>query len=59
MAGGPKKTKRQRNKPCKPRGVPSKGLRRDGKHPLTPLERVLLGKGQYVTFKPVGSVRHP
>lgn len=38
--------------------VTSKGLRKHSKHPLSAVERVLVGKGQYQSFKPVGSVSH-
>jgi hypothetical protein len=38
--------------------VTSKGLRKHSKHPLSPVERVLVGKGQYQSFRPVGSVQH-
>ena len=45
-------TKRKRNKPCKPPGVPSKGLHGAVRHPLTALQKVLAGKGQIVRLKP-------
>lgn len=46
-------TKKKRDKPCKPRGVNSKGIHGAVRHPLTPLERVLAGKGQFAALKPV------
>lgn len=45
---------KKRDKRCKPRGTDSKGLRSHSKHPLTDVQRVLLGKGHYETFVPVG-----
>lgn len=45
---------KQRNKRCKPRGVDSKGLRKARKHPLTTLEKALLGKGRVQAFEPLG-----
>ena len=46
--------KRKRNKPCKPRGVDSRGLRR-GARPTrqAELEKVLAGKGQYASIESV------
>lgn len=46
-----------RIKPCKARGVDSKGTSRCSKHPLDEVSKVLLGKGLYRSFKPVGSAR--
>lgn len=37
--------------------VVSKGLRRHSKHPLSAVERVLLGKGQYQSFRPLGETK--
>ena len=45
--------KKKRDKPCKPRGVPSKGTAKMSKHPLGELEKVLLGKGAVQALKPV------
>ena len=47
-------SKRKRDKPCKPRGVDSKGLRR-GARPTrqSGLEKVLAGKGQYASIEEV------
>jgi hypothetical protein len=54
-----KSTKRSpRTKPCKARGVDSKGTARMSKHPLTEVEKALLGKGMVRSFKPIGSVAH-
>jgi hypothetical protein len=33
----------------------SKGIHGAKRHPLSALQRVLLGKGQYQSFKPLGS----
>lgn len=48
-------TKRKRDKPCKPRGVNSKGEHGAKKHPLGEIQKVLLGKGIFRSFKPIGS----
>ena len=47
-------SKRKRNKPCKPRGGDSGGLRR-GARPTqqTNLDKVLAGKGQYASIESV------
>jgi hypothetical protein len=44
--------------PCKPRGVDSKGIHGATKHPLTEVEKALLGKGLYQSFKAIGTVAH-
>lgn len=44
--------------PCKPAGVNSKGIHGATKHPLTEIEKALLGKGIVQRFKPIGSVAH-
>ena len=56
MAGSNRK--RQRNKPCKPRGVDSKGIHGATKHPLSEIQKVLLGKGIFKSFKSIGSGRN-
>lgn len=50
-----KSTKRSpRQHPCKPRGVPSKGLRLGARHtPLTRIQLAVLGKGQVDSIEPV------
>lgn len=50
--------KRKRNKPCKPRGVDSKGTARMSKHPLDEISKVNLGKGLFRSFRPIGTVKH-
>lgn len=45
MAGSNRK--RKRDKPCKPRGVDSKGIHGATKHRLTEVQKVLLGKGVF------------
>lgn len=35
----------------------SKGIHGAKRHPLTRIEKVLLGKGQFQSFKPIGSIR--
>ena len=52
--------KRKRNKPCKPRGVDSRGLRR-GARPTrqAELEKVLAGKGQYASIESVEVRKDP
>lgn len=35
----------------------SKGIHGAKRHPLTRIEKVLMGKGQYRTFAPIGSIR--
>lgn len=50
--------KRKREKPCKPRGVDSKGTARMSKHPLSEIQKALLGKGMAQSFRPIGSVKH-
>lgn len=51
-------TKKKRDKPCKPRGVDSKGINGAKRHPLGYVEKVLLGKGAFQSFKPIGSDRN-
>ena len=51
-------TKRKRDKPCKPRGVNSKGTARMSKHPLDVIQKINLGKGLYQSFRPIGTVKH-
>lgn len=51
-------TKKKREKPCKPRGVDSKGTARMSKHPLGEVPKVLLGKGLFRSFRPIGTVKH-
>ena len=51
-------TKRKREKPCKPRGVSSKGTARMSKHPLDEISKVNLGKGLFRSFRPIGTVKH-
>lgn len=46
-----------RIKPCKARGVDSRGTARMSKHPLDEVSKVLLGKGMFRSFKPVGHSR--
>lgn len=46
-------TKRKRDKPCKPRGVDSRGVNGATKHPLTGLTKVLMGKGLIQSLRPV------
>lgn len=49
MSKGKKKgIRRRRTK------VTSKGLRSHSKHPLSAVQKVLLGKGQFRSFKPLG-----
>lgn len=50
-------TKRKRDKPCKPRGVDSKGIHGAKRHPLTHVQRILMGKGAFQSFTPLGG-RH-
>lgn len=51
--------KKKREKPCKPRGVPSKGIHGGGgKTRLTEVQKVLLGGGAARRFKPVGHLRN-
>lgn len=47
-----------RIKPCKARGVDSKGSARMSKHPLDEISKVNLGKGLFRSFRPIGSVKH-
>lgn len=47
-------TKRKRDKKCKPRGTDSKGIHGARKHPLTTLQKVLMKKGLYQSFEPLG-----
>lgn len=55
-----KSTKRTpRTKPCKARGVDSKGRSRARKHPLDEVTKAQMGKGIYQSFRPIGSVSHP
>lgn len=49
--------KTPRTKPCKARGVDSRGTARMSKHPLDEVSKVLLGKGLYRSFRPIGSAR--
>jgi hypothetical protein len=54
-----KSTKRTpRIKPCKARGVDSRGTARMSKHPLDEVSKVQLGKGLFQSFRPIGSVKH-
>jgi hypothetical protein len=54
-----KSTKRTpRIKPCKARGVDSRGTARMSKHPLDEVSKVNLGKGLFASFRPIGSVKH-
>lgn len=46
-------TKRKRDKPCKPRGVNSKGVNGATKYPLAELAKVLMGKGRMQSMSPV------
>lgn len=48
-----------RIKPCKPRGVASGGTGR-GARPtrLDRVTKVLMGKGRFASFAPIGSVDH-
>lgn len=56
MASKMKSTKRSpRTKPCKPRGVDSKGQGGAKKHPLDEITKIQLGKGIYASFAPIGS----
>ena len=48
-------TKKKREKPCKPRGVDSKGEHGAKRHPLTHLQKVLMGKGAFQSFRPIGT----
>jgi len=48
-------TKKKRNKPCKPPGVNSRGEHGAKRHPLGELQKVLLGKGLFQSFRPIGS----
>ena len=52
MADG--NSKRKRNKRCKPPGTHSKGVHGATKHPLTTLQKVVMGKGLYQSFEPLG-----
>ena len=59
MSAKMKSTKRTpRIKPCKARGVNSKGTARMSKHPLDEIAKVNLGKGLFQSFRPVGTVKH-
>jgi len=49
--------KSPRIKPCKTKGSDSGGSARMTKHPLDEVSKVLLGKGMYQSFKPVGHCR--
>ena len=60
MASKLKSTKRSpRIKPCKPRGVDSRGTGR-GARPtrLDAATKVRMGKGAFDSFAPIGSVNH-
>lgn len=47
---------KSRNKPCKPRGTNSKGINGGARRVrLDSVQKVLLGKGQYASFVPVGA----
>lgn len=48
-------SKRKRDKPCKPRGVNSRGEHGAKKHPLSELQKVLIGKGLFQSFRPIGT----
>lgn len=50
--------KSPRIKPCKARGVDSKGTARMSKHPLDVVAKVNLGKGLFQSFRPIGTVKH-
>ncbi len=47
-----------RIKPCKARGVNSRGTARMSKHPLDEISKVQLGKGLFASFRPIGTVKH-
>lgn len=53
-----KSSKKQRNKPCKPRGVASKGIGGAKRHRLDQITKTQLGKGLFRSFAPIGSVKH-
>ena len=46
-------TKKKRDKPCKPRGVDSKGINGAKRHPLTVIEKVLADRGLLASLKHV------
>lgn len=50
--------KTPRVKPCKARGVDSRGTARMSKHPLDEISKVQLGKGLFASFRPIGTVKH-